>query len=52
MVCPIVVGHGQRLFDDWSDQLRLNLQDAQTFGTGVLALTYTPAPQSDHSDHS
>jgi dihydrofolate reductase len=52
MVCPIVVGHGQRMFDDWSDQLQLNLQDAQTFGTGVLSLSYTPAPQHDHSDHS
>jgi dihydrofolate reductase len=49
MVCPIVVGHGQRLFDDWSDQLPLNLQDAKTFSTGVLSLTYTPAPQHDHS---
>ena len=49
MVCPIVVGRGQRLFDDWSDQLRLNLQDAKTFGTGVLSLSYTPAPQHHHS---
>jgi dihydrofolate reductase len=49
MVCPIVVGGGQRLFDDWNEQLPLNLQDATTFGTGVLSLTYTPAPQHDHS---
>jgi dihydrofolate reductase len=48
MVCPIVVGHGQRLFDDWSDQLQLDLQDAKTFGTGVLSLTYTPESQRDH----
>jgi dihydrofolate reductase len=50
MVCPIVVGHGQRLFDDWNHQLQLNLQDAKTFGTGVLSLSYTPAPQHDHSN--
>jgi hypothetical protein len=49
MVCPIVVGRRQRLFDDWSDQLQLNLQAAQTSSTGVLSLTYTPAPQCDHS---
>lgn len=48
MVCPIVVGHGQRLFDDWNEQLQLNLQDATTFSTGVLSLSYTPASQRDH----
>jgi dihydrofolate reductase len=43
LVCPIVVGRGMRLFDDWSEQLQLKLQDAKAFGTGVLSLTYTPA---------
>jgi hypothetical protein len=38
-----VVGRGMRLFDDWSEQLQLKLQDAKAFGTGVLSLTYTPA---------
>jgi dihydrofolate reductase len=43
LVCPIVVGRGKRLFDDWSEQLPLDLRDAKTFATGVLSLAYTPA---------
>jgi dihydrofolate reductase len=43
LVCPIVVGGGKHLFDDWSQQLPLNLQDSKTFSTGVLSLTYAPA---------
>jgi dihydrofolate reductase len=43
LVCPIVLGHGQRLFHDWREQLPLKLQDAKTFSTGVLSLSYTPA---------
>jgi hypothetical protein len=38
-----VLGHGQRLFHDWREQLPLKLQDAKTFSTGVLSLSYTPA---------
>jgi dihydrofolate reductase len=48
MVCPIVVGRGQRLFDDWNEQLPLSLYDAKTFSTGVLSLSYTPAPGLEH----
>ena len=44
LVHPIVVGKGKRLFATWEDQPRgLRLADAQTFSTGVLSLTYTPA---------
>ncbi len=42
LVHPIVVGHGKRLFDD-GEQVALALTDAQTFSTGVLALTYQRA---------
>ena len=46
LVHPIVVGKGKRLFATWEDQPRgLRLADAQTFYTGVLSLTYTPAEQ-------
>ena len=37
---PIVVGSGKRLFPDGSERIPLRLVDAQTFGTGVLHLTY------------
>ena len=43
LVHPIVVGRGKRLFEDGSAQKPLKLVDAQTFGTGVLYLTYQPA---------
>jgi dihydrofolate reductase len=44
LVHPIVVGKGKRLFATSENQPRgLRLADAQTFSTGVLYLTYTPA---------
>ena len=43
LVHPIVVGRGKRLFTDESGQKPLQLVDAKTFSTGVLALTYRPA---------
>jgi len=40
MVHPIVVGSGQRLFPDGTDQLPLKLLDSKTFSTGVVSLVY------------
>jgi len=45
LVHPIVVGKGKKLFDDMEAQVPLKLIDSQTFSTGVLALTYVPAPR-------
>ena len=43
LVHPIVVGGGRkRLFPEGYDQLPLTLVASQTFGTGVLSLTYAP----------
>lgn len=42
LVHPIVVGHGQRLFED-SPTHPLQLVHDETFETGVLFLTYAPA---------
>jgi dihydrofolate reductase len=44
MLHPIVVGSGKRLFGDGGDQKALELVDSKTFSTGVLYLTYQPAP--------
>ncbi len=44
MVHPIALGHGKRLFPE-GEQLPLTLTNSQTFSTGVVALTYTAAPQ-------
>jgi dihydrofolate reductase len=43
LVHPIVVGKGKRLFATEDEARGLRLADAQTFSTGVLYLTYTPA---------
>ena len=42
MVHPIVVGKGQRLFED-TPQHPLELTEHEVFGTGVLNLKYVPA---------
>jgi dihydrofolate reductase len=47
LVHPIVVGHGKRLFSDTDAPIPLQLVDAKTFSTGVMALTYAPAPTAD-----
>jgi dihydrofolate reductase len=43
LVHPIVVGGGQRLFENGNYGTALRLVDSRTLGTGVLALTYAPA---------
>lgn len=43
MIYPIVLGTGNRLFDDGSDQTALRLVGAKTFSTGVVSLRYEPA---------
>jgi dihydrofolate reductase len=42
-ICPIVVGHGLRLFEDVGDRLPLDLVQSSTLSTGVVNLTYRPA---------
>jgi len=45
LVHPLVVGPGKKLFEG-DEQIPLTLAHSQTFSTGVLALTYTPAARS------
>jgi len=42
MVFPIVVGNGKRLFHGESQQKAFKLVQSQTFGSGVVVLTYEP----------
>lgn len=42
LVCPIVLGTGDRLFDTPADELPLRLIDSQPFSSGVVAMTYGP----------
>jgi dihydrofolate reductase len=44
MVFPIVLGGGKRLFPDMEETATLTLVDAKPTGSGVLLLTYHPAP--------
>jgi dihydrofolate reductase len=43
MVFPIVLGSGQRLFEDGIDTTAFELIDTTTFGSGVVVLTYRSA---------
>jgi dihydrofolate reductase len=47
MIFPIIVGSGQRLFADGIDEMVLELVDTETFGSGVVVLTYRPAGVQD-----
>jgi dihydrofolate reductase len=47
LVHPIVVGQGARLFPEGTSRQPLKLVDATTFTTGVLYLTYRPAPPEE-----
>jgi dihydrofolate reductase len=42
MVFPIVVGSGKHLFEDGIDTVVLKLAKTETFGSGVVVLTYEP----------
>jgi dihydrofolate reductase len=42
MVFPVVVGKGKRLFGDGTDTKVLELVGTETFGPGVVVLTYRP----------
>ncbi|MDQ4038435.1 MAG: dihydrofolate reductase family protein [Actinomycetota bacterium] len=42
LVIPVLVGRGQRLFQDADEPMALTLIDSQTLGTGVLSVTYQP----------
>lgn len=43
LVFPVVQGHGKRLFAEQGKQVPLKLVASETFQTGVLNLTYSPA---------
>ena len=42
-ICPIVLGSGLRLFDDTIGELRLELVESKTYGSGVLRAGYRRA---------
>jgi dihydrofolate reductase len=42
MVHPVVVGKGQRLFEDGTSLAALDLVESRPLGNGVILLTYVP----------
>jgi dihydrofolate reductase len=44
---PVVVGPGIRLFHDAAEQITLHLTGTTTFSSGIVFLTYRPAPQNN-----
>ncbi|TMI06612.1 hypothetical protein E6H34_10400 [Candidatus Bathyarchaeota archaeon] len=36
LIYPLVLGHGERLFDETSQANHLKLAESKTFGTGVV----------------
>jgi dihydrofolate reductase len=42
MVCPVLVGGGQRLFEDNQELKQFGLKNSLTFGNGVAILEYEP----------
>ncbi len=42
LLFPVVVGSGQRLFEDVRGSIPLKLAGSRAFGKGVVALTYVP----------
>ena len=43
LVFPVVIGSGKRLFSEPDGQIPLILTGSESFGTGVVHLTYAPA---------
>jgi dihydrofolate reductase len=52
MIFPIIVGSGRRLFADGIGEMVLELVDTETFGSGVVVLTYRPAGEQDAGQSS
>ncbi len=49
-ICPVVVGHGLRLFDDFAGQVDLRVTRSQVFDNGLIAVTYQPISKNASSE--
>lgn len=49
-VHPLVIGHGQRLFDAFSERVPLQLLEAKRHSTGVVVLRYAPETRDGDGD--
>jgi dihydrofolate reductase len=51
LVHPIAVSSGKRLFETETERIPLKLVSSKTLSTGVLALTYAPAPPAPETEN-
>ena len=51
LVHPIAVNSGKRLFETETERIPLTLVSSKTLSTGVLALTYAPAPPAPKTEN-
>jgi dihydrofolate reductase len=50
LVCPVVVGQGDRLFPETGRDLALDLVDARAFPMGITLQVYRPAGRPQYAD--
>lgn len=48
-ICPVVVGHGLRLFNEFTQQVNLKVIRSQVFENGLISVTYQPLPKKNSS---
>lgn len=48
-ICPIIVGHGLKLFDESLQTTKLEVVHSQTFDNGLVSMTYMPATDDSKS---
>jgi dihydrofolate reductase len=50
LVHPLVLGRGQKLFEQEGDRVPLQLLESKTLKTGIVSLTYAPAPPTSETE--
>jgi len=51
LVHPLVLGRGQKLFVNEGERVPLTLVDSKTLRTGIVSLTYAPAPPAPEPEN-
>lgn len=49
-ICPIIVGHGLKLFDESLQTTKLAVLHSQTFDNGLVSMTYKPVTDNGESN--
>jgi dihydrofolate reductase len=49
-ICPVIIGHGLRLFDNFAKQSNLEVARSQVFDNGLISVTYQPIYEDKASE--